>query len=93
MFVEKDRFDWESVEKVYFCVCEHPGESSENISRELQLSQEKVNDALDELQESGLVLFKSVRTSPIVKKHYPVEKTILMTPKLKLELKKFLQKN
>ncbi|HLC39315.1 MAG TPA: hypothetical protein VJJ76_00340 [archaeon] len=86
----KSLIDWNSVEKVYRCVCAHPGEFINHICDELNLSEEKINSALDELAKSGLVKFKFAEMSPVMKTNYPVETPLLMTPKLKIQLKKFL---
>jgi len=80
------------MDKVYCCVCEHPGEFLNEMSEELEMSHENINQVLDELKEAGLVKFKFAQMSPIEKKIYPVEKTFLMNTKLKKELKKFMNK-
>jgi len=85
--------DFDTIEKVYCLVCENPGKPTEHISKELDIPEEKINNALEELERNGLIEAKFARTSPIVKKNYPVEKSILMTSKFKRELKKFLQEN
>jgi len=91
MTSEKTLVDLEAMEKVYRCVCEHPGGSINHILEEQNLSEEKINNALDELVKSGLVKLKFIKMSPVVKTSYPVEFPMLMTEKLKMQLKKFLR--
>jgi len=85
--------DLDIIEKVYCVVCENPGKLTEDISKEFDMPEEKINSALEELERSGLVEFKIARMSPTVKKSYPVEKSVLMKEKFKKELKKFLQES
>ena len=82
--------EWKSIDKIYSCVCENPGESLHEMSEELGMPHENVNKVLDELKSAGLVKFKFVRMSPVVKKIYPIDKKFIMTSKLKKELKKFI---
>jgi predicted transcriptional regulator len=78
------------MDKVYSCVCENPGESLEEMSEELEMPHGNIDDVLDELESAGLVRFKSIRTSPVAKRIYPVEKEFLMNANMKKELKKFM---
>ena len=82
--------DWMHIDKVYSCICENPGESLEKISEELEMPHENINGVLDHLESAGLVRFKFARASSVAKKVYPIEKELLMTAKMKKELKKFM---
>jgi len=88
--VTSNTIDWTNIDKVYSCICENPGESLEEMSEELEMPHENINNILDHLESAGLVRFKSARASPVAKKVYPIEKELLMTAKMKKELKKFM---
>jgi len=78
---------------VYAFVCRHPGLSTYEISKKLNMTGGRVRHALSKLKKMGLVKFKFERNNPRIRKlTFPVDAWLLLPKQVKEELKKSLSK-
>jgi len=80
-------------EKVYNFVCKNPGMCTYMIEKKMGMSGGRVRHALQQLNDTRLIKFKFVRTSPRIKKlSYPVEAWKLVPHGLKKVVRKVVLK-
>ncbi len=77
---------------VYGFICRHPGMSTYDISKKLNMTGGRVRHALSKLKENGLVKFKFERRSTrIVKLTYSVDAWSLLPKAAREELRRMVK--
>lgn len=82
-----------SQERVYEQVCKHPGLSTYDLSKSLQMSGGRVRYALQKLKEQGLIKFEFDKSGSRTKKlTYPIHMFQLLPNNLRNKLKEVVSK-